>query len=160
MKNKKPDKPLSGKQKIKPKSDTNPNKIKISGNIKVVLFLLVLVFILYGNTIPNRYALDDEFVTYNNPQIKKGFKAIPEIFTTRYVNNDRQSYDYRPVVKLSFALEYALFKENPHVSHFINVLLYFFVCVLLYIILKMLLHKYHPWLPLMIIILSIFRIDS
>lgn len=143
----------SDKQKGKKTSEAKFAGIKISGNIKVLLFLLVLVFILYGNTIPNHYALDDEFVTNNNPVIQKGLKAIPEIFKTRYVSNEEQNYDYRPVVKLSFALEYALFKDNPHVSHFVNVLLYFLLCFLLFVILKLLLNKYHPWLPVMIILL-------
>ncbi|HNW69055.1 MAG TPA: glycosyltransferase family 39 protein [Bacteroidales bacterium] len=153
MKTKKPDRSQSEKHKNKKIPEAKPAGIKISGNIKVLLFLLVLVFVLYGNTIPNHYALDDEFVTDNNPVIHKGLKAIPEIFTTRYVSNDEQNYDYRPVVKLSFALEYALFKDNPHASHFINVLLYFLLCFLLFVILKLLLQQYHPWLPLMIIIL-------
>jgi len=152
MKKKKPDKSKSGKNTTKAISKKNPYWIKIPGNVKVLLFLLVLVFILYGNTIPNRYALDDEIVTIN-PVIKKGLKAIPEIFTTRYVSNEEQNYDYRPVVKLSFALEYALFKDNPHAGHLINVLLYFLLCFLLFVILKLLLHKYHPWLPWMIIML-------
>ncbi len=152
MKKKKPDKSKSGKATTKAISKKNPYRIKISGNVKVLLFLLVLVFILYGNTIPNRYALDDEIVT-NNPVIKKGLKGIPEIFTTRYVSNEEQNYDYRPVVKLSFALEYALFKDNPHAGHLINVLLYFLLCFLLFVILKLLLQKYHPWLPWMIIML-------
>jgi protein O-mannosyl-transferase len=152
MKKKKPDKSKSGKATTKAISKKHYHKVKISGNVKVLLFLLVLVFILYGNTIPNRYALDDDIVT-NNPVIKKGLKAIPEIFTTRYVSTEEQNYDYRPVVKLSFAVEYAMFKDNPHVGHFINVLLYFLLCFLLFVILKLLLHKYHPWLPLMIIIL-------
>lgn len=153
MKKNKPSRLPSDKQKRKKTSEAKFVGIKISGNIKVLLFLLVLVFILYGNTIPNHYALDDEFVTNNNPVIQKGLKAIPEIFTTRYVSNDEQNYDYRPVVKLSFALEYALFKDNPHVSHFVNVLLYFLLCFLLFVILKLLLNKYHPWLPLMIVLL-------
>ena len=152
MKKKKPDKSKSGKTTTKAISKKNPYRIKVPGNVKVLLFLLVLVFILYGNTIPNRYALDDEIVT-NNPVIKKGLKAIPEIFTTRYVSNEEQNYDYRPVVKLSFALEYSLFKDNPHAGHLINVLLYFLLCFLLFVILKLLLHKYHPWLPWMIIML-------
>jgi len=153
MKKNTPGRSSSDKQKGKKASAVKFAGKKIQGNIKVLLFLLALVFILYGNTIPNHYALDDEFVTNNNPVIQKGLKAIPEIFKTRYVNNDEQNYDYRPVVKLSFALEYAMFKDNPHVSHFVNVLLYFLLCFLLFVILKLLLNKYHPWLPLMIIVL-------
>ncbi|HOY33349.1 MAG TPA: glycosyltransferase family 39 protein [Bacteroidales bacterium] len=126
---------------------------KWPAEIRTIFFLLILVFILYGNTIPNHYSMDDEFVTFNNPLIKKGISAVPEIFTTHYVNNARQHYDYRPVVKLSFALEYALFRNNPHISHLFNVLLYFVLCATLFLVLKKLLHNYHPWLALMICLL-------
>ncbi len=142
---------------VSAKTNTKPilqkdNK-KIHADIKIFFFFLVLIFILYGNTIPNKYSLDDEFVTFNNPVIKKGIKAIPEIFTTHYVNNAQQSYDYRPVVKLSYAIEYVLFKGNPHISHFINVFLYFLLCIFLYFVLKKLLYKYNSWLPVIICIL-------
>ena len=56
-----------------------------------VLFIVAFTFILYGNTIPNKYAIDDPIVT-NNPTIQKGIKAIPEIFTTRY--RIKEDYNY------------------------------------------------------------------
>ncbi len=121
--------------------------------MKSAFFLLALVFVLYGNTIFNKYSMDDEFVTVNNPAIQKGLKALPEVFTSHYVETDQQSYDYRPVVKTTFALEFAIFKLNPYISHLVNVLLYFVLCLILYGILKLLLRNYHPWLPMMICVL-------
>ena len=111
------------------------NKIKNKNYLPVVIILL-FSFILYGNTIRNKYSMDDDFVTYNNPAIQKGIKAIPEIFTSFYSEKEGYKYGYRPVVKSTFAIEHQLFGQNPHISHFINILLYAFICILLFFILK------------------------
>lgn len=102
----------------------------------VALFLLT--FIVFGNAIFNDYALDDEFYTAgSNKLTKEGTKSIPEIFNTRTFNNsDGSGYSYRPVAVASFALEIHLFGEDPVVSHFINVLLYAFLMVLLFHVLR------------------------
>ena len=44
-----------------------------------VLFFFLFAFVLYGNTILNKYAIDDNFVT-NNEVVVKGIKAIPHFF--------------------------------------------------------------------------------
>src|ERR1017187_6534155 len=68
-----------------------PNHI----NWKIFLLISAFVFILYGNSIRNEYALDDNYVTVttpekpNNPRIEKGIRGIPKLFTTHYV--DRKS---------------------------------------------------------------------
>jgi tetratricopeptide (TPR) repeat protein len=117
--------------------------------LKVVLFLSLLVLGVYGNTIPNRFSLDDDMVTQNNPVIKKGIKGIPEILRTRYASNPKQNYEYRPIVKITFAIEHSLFNGNPHVSHFINVLLFLALCLVLYFLLRKLLRSFHPWIPIL-----------
>ena len=123
--------------------------------MKAGLLFLVLAFILYGNTIPNKYALDDEYVTYNNHVVMKGIKAIPEIFTSFYTDgaNSKFSYGYRPVAKATFAIENQFFGQNPHISHFINVLLYALTGFLLFLLLKKLLRNYHIVFPLLITLL-------
>ena len=109
-------------------------------NYLIIASIVLFTFILYGNTIQNKYSLDDDFVTsYNNPAIQKGFKAIPEIFTSLYSARENLKYGYRPVVKASYAIEYEFFGQNPHISHLINILIYAFTCVLLFFILKKLL---------------------
>jgi hypothetical protein len=54
-------------------------------NRTVNLLIIVLVFLIYGNSIPNRYSLDDEYVTDTNELVSQGISAIPEIFTTNYI---------------------------------------------------------------------------
>lgn len=122
---------------------------------KILLFIFALTFLLYGNSIKHGYAFDDDYVTIttpdhpNNPRVQKGLKGIPEIFRTHYVEQAQQSFEYRPLVLASFAIEYQFFRSNPHISHFINVLLYAVTCMLLYLLLLLLLKEYHPALPLL-----------
>lgn len=110
-----------------------------------MLFFLAVAFILYGNTIANRYALDDEFVTYNNSIVTKGFAGLKQIFSSRYTEgaNSKFSYGYRPIAKATFAIEHQFFGQNPHVSHFINVVLYALTGFLLFMLLRRFLEKYH-----------------
>ncbi len=117
---------------------------------KIILF--AFAFILYGNTMRNGYSLDDLYVTYNNPVVKQGIKAIPKIFTSLYINVNAEeggtmNFGYRPVAKAMFAVEHELFGDNPGPSHLINVILYGLNILLLYIILRRLLPKYNPWFP-------------
>jgi len=124
---------------------TPPSSRKANGYF--ILFFFVWAFILYGNTILNKYGVDDEFVT-NNETVRKGLAAIPEIFTTHYINQTGNvgdnTADYRPVVKLTYALEYQIFQgENPGRSHAINVLIYIFISILLFFILKRILKNYN-----------------
>ena len=125
------------------------------------LAIIVFTFFLYGNSIKNGYSLDDNYVTVttpekpNNPRIEKGIKGIPKLFTSHYVESASQSFEYRPLVLVTFAIEYQFFGSNPHVSHFISVLIYALTCMLLFSILCKLLKNYNIVFPLLIIFLFI-----
>jgi tetratricopeptide (TPR) repeat protein len=117
---------------------------------KFYIWIIILAtFILYGNSINNEYALDDNIVVEGNKLVEKGVVAIPEIFMSRYSTDKKQSYDYRPIVISTFAIEKQFFKHLPekqtkeekkrkdkltqaNVSHFINVVLYALTCILLF----------------------------
>lgn len=95
----------------------------------VIFFISILPFI---NTISNGYSLDDDFVTEVN-STTKGFSSLKEIFTTHYIENKAgYSYEYRPIVKLSFVLEHQFFGVKPRISHFFNVIFYGLFCVILF----------------------------
>jgi hypothetical protein len=99
------------------------------------LFFILIAFILYGNTIQNSYSIDDDFVT-NRSFTTKGFSSIKKIFTTPYsLNEEGKGFEYRPIVKLSFALEHGFFGVKTQTSHIINILLYALSLILLYKIL-------------------------
>jgi protein O-mannosyl-transferase len=98
-------------------------------NIILILSVIGLCFLLYGNAIPNGFSLDDEFVVHNDSIVAKGISGIPELFKSRYAWDQKGSYGYRPISKISFAIEYSLFKDSPQWGHFINILLYAFICI-------------------------------
>jgi hypothetical protein len=80
-------------------------------------------------------------VTANNDIVKKGISGIPKIFTSLYQNLDNFKYEYRPIVKLTYAIENEIFGSNPGISHFINILLYFLSSVLLFFLLQKIFYK-------------------
>ena len=128
-----------------------------------ILIIILFTFVLYTNTIDNWYNLDDSYITMvpyketvENKVIAKGIESIPEIFTSFYVSEGGMNYGYRPLVKLSFALEYEIFgqiSQLPYIGHFINVLLYLIGILILFRVLKKLLKDYSPWLPFIITLL-------
>ena len=117
-------------------------------NRYVLVMLTVFAFILYGKSLFNQYALDDELVVYNNKVIEKGFKAIPEIFTSFYSHTDKMQYGYRPIVQTTFAVEYGLWGQNPFISHLINLLLFLAIGYILFLWLKKILPGYILLFPL------------
>jgi protein O-mannosyl-transferase len=131
-------------------------KVSNKANRYFILSFFLFAFILYGNTIFNKFAVDDNLVT-NNPLVQQGFKAIPEIFSTRYFtqqgNVGSSSADYRPIVKATFAIEYQLWGNKPGRSHAINILLYWALSVLLFFNLKRLLSNYNILFPFLITLL-------
>lgn len=109
---------------------------------RYALLVFLVGFFVFANGIKNDYNLDDELVTQNHRLTSKGIAAIEQIFTEPYYKDaSGYSYEYRPMVLLSFAIEHDLFGDNPHVSHFINVILYSLLCVFLFLVLRKLLSR-------------------
>lgn len=135
------------------------DKIKTLPTWLFPALITALIFIVYGNSLKNKYSLDDEIVTstyeYQNKRIEQGVKGIPRLFASRYIQTSQQSFSYRPLVLISFAIEYEFFKKNPSISHLINVLLYIATCLLLFTILKKVLSGYSLLLSLAITLIFI-----
>lgn len=119
----------------------------------IYIFLIVLGLILYGNTLNNGYSMDDDFVIYKSENVTSGISAFQEIITSHYSDTHKSRYEYRPVVKLSFAFEYSLWKDNPGFSHAVNILIFLLTLLLLFKLLSKLFEKSYPWLPLLSVIL-------
>ena len=142
-------------------------KLKDSGqqdyNKRTRIFFLVVIVLytlfLYGNTINNTYSLDDYIIQGMESQFAdKGIQSIGEIFTTTYttvsyVDGVDKSFGYRPMVRLVYALEYAIFGVRPGVAHLINILFYLALVLVLYRILQRILRDYSIWFPFVIILL-------
>lgn len=111
------------------------------------LVVFAFSFAIYGASVFNDYNLDDELVTRNHKLTSQGIEGIATIFSSPYYSDDMgYAYGYRPIVLTSFAIEHQFFGDSAGVSHFINVILYAFLCVVVFVILKRLLpdSKYAP----------------
>ncbi|MBK7853197.1 MAG: hypothetical protein IPJ66_19275 [Bacteroidetes bacterium] len=97
------------------------------------LIVFLLGFILYTNTIPNEYALDDGLLIKENKWVQKGSAGIGKIFSHGELDYFYEAHGgseqfsggrYRPLSIATFAIEQSIFGDNPHVRHFFNALLY------------------------------------
>lgn len=87
---------------------------------KIIYCFLVLTFLFYGNSLRNKYALDDDYVTVTNFPIKgqpyvpnhtlvsKGFKGIGKIWKSRYAHDGEASLntDQLPQLLLQLNMEF------------------------------------------------------
>lgn len=141
---------MSKHKKLKKKEETvetvvMENKVSaVFADWKIALLCFFFGFLLYVNSIPNDYAVDDTIIITQNQFTQQGVSGIEKIMTTdafvgffgergkTLVAGGR----YRPLSIVSFALENQIFGTNkPHISHFINALLYGLTGFVLYLLL-------------------------
>ena len=123
----------------------------LKSDLLVAIFFVIVTFILYGNTIPHGLTVDDNYVTGSNPSIKKGFSGLGEIFVTPYYDKGKKnSFEYRPLVKATYAIEYGFFGQNPNISHLINLLLYALTLILIFFFLKRIMRDYNVIFPFLV----------
>lgn len=117
-----------------------------NSKILKILIIALACFIYYGNTIPNQYAYDDAHVINNNKFTQKGISGIPDIFKyNTFVGSGTDEKivaggRYRPLSVATFAIEYQFFGENPHISHYFNILFFALTAILLYFFLLKIFH--------------------
>jgi protein O-mannosyl-transferase len=135
--------------------NTKPKALPAKPKRKIdwmIIAIIALCFALYSNTIPNKNSMDDELVTSTNVMVAKGFAGLPKIWTSLY-SEGKLKYEYRPIVKTTYAIEHQFFGDNSHISHFINILLYALTCLILFKVLKRLMKDYNVLFLFFIVIL-------
>lgn len=109
-----------------------------------LILLFTLGFLLYANTFGHQYTQDDAIVITDNVFTTKGFSGIGGIlqhdtFYGFFQDQGKATLvaggRYRPLSLITFAIEYAIWGQNPTVSHVINALLFGATAVLLYLVL-------------------------
>ena len=98
---------------------------------KEAIILPLLAFGLYWMCLPYGYVLDDQIVITDNQYTKKGIDGIWDILSTESFSGYFGSQQdlvagarYRPLSIVSFAIEQSVFGNKPFIRHFINILLY------------------------------------
>jgi tetratricopeptide (TPR) repeat protein len=114
-------------------------------------------FLLYANAIRHDYTLDDWMYTTENTYVRQGFSAFRDVWTRGLSAgfSGLNDHNYRPLALSSFMVETQIFGFDPHVSHFVNVLLFAFTCVLIYVLLARLFPTLNRVFPLLMVLLFV-----
>lgn len=123
------------------------------------IILCIIGVLFYGNSIFNKYAMDDQLTIESNSYVQMGFAGIPKILTndsyaSYYITEGGDPKEqlgggrYRPLSEIIFAVEQQFFGDSeiqPYVRHFVNIVAYV-ACLLsiLYFLDKFLFRK-TPW---------------
>jgi len=99
----------------------------------VALAVVLLAVGLYANSVGGGFALDDQSAVLDDPKVHS-IARLPEIFTSDYWEPTVRAGLYRPLVKLSFVIDYAIGGTNPLGYHLVNVALHAVVCVLVLVL--------------------------
>jgi Flp pilus assembly protein TadD len=117
----------------------------------MLLFMAILVFLVYSNTIEGPFVFDDEPNIQDNPHIRLT-KLTLEGITGAGIESLASS---RPVANISFALNYYFDRYNVVGYHLVNILIHITAGILLYFFVKTTLRiptlhsRYgsHRWIP-------------
>lgn len=107
--------------------------------IPLTLFLLTLVT--YINILPNKLFYDDEELIYKNAYVQN-LSFFPKYFTENMIAGAGKSSNmYRPILLISLAVDYVLWKNNPLGYHLTSIILHSLNAILVFLILKKLFQK-------------------
>ena len=100
------------------------------------LLLFAACLLSYANALPGGFTYDDKAIVRDNPRIRAPDR-LDEIFTTQYFGGERGTGTaYRPVLLLSYAVQWWIHGGEPAAFHAVNVLVHgvatlLFACLLL-----------------------------
>jgi len=107
-----------------------------SPHLLKILLIAVLPLLLYTNSLRNGFVFDDGVTVVNNALIKD-FRNLPKLAQKDYFNLSGEM-TYRPVVTLTYFLDYFLYGLKPWGYHLTNVLLHAANSMMFYIFLVLL----------------------
>lgn len=113
----------------------------IAKNINLPILISIIVCLsqfAYLNSLPNQFVYDDEFTIVTNYFIKT-WSNLPSLFNKDYFSLSAE-LSYRPVVTLSYFIDFAFWKLNPIGFHLTNTLLHTLNAVLLFFLLTKILN--------------------
>lgn len=115
----------------------------IKRNSKAIILIIVLVSAVYAVSLVNKFILDDVITVTKNDFIKT-WDNFPLIFNKAYLSSEPElvhfrvfgrgsgEISYRPIVTITYFIDYFFWKLNPFGYHFTNLFLHIFNVILLY----------------------------
>ncbi len=164
-------KPTRPKSKPAPKAASKPEKTPASKSKrsqkkplassnplgKWVWLPAIFGCLLYLNTVPNEYTIDDGLVLSKNKYVLEGISGIPDILSHNFIHGFQGTNDglYRPLSQVTFAIEQSLFGPEPWHGHLVNALLMGLIGWLICLFLARLWPTGPPWFPLIAALLFV-----
>ena len=96
-----------------------------------IFILLILTIGVYSNTLKNGFVFDDYFIIIDNIFIKD-WKNLSGLLSKDYFSRSGEA-TYRPVVTLSYFVDYSLWGLKPYGYHLTNVLIHSVNAVLVFL---------------------------
>lgn len=101
--------------------------------LKAALVLFVIAFLLYANTLGHDFVWDDFDLIEGNPNIGKlDADELGRMFFSNFWQGYQHAGYYRPLVTLSYHVQYNVFNGNPSGFHFANVMWNALLCVVIF----------------------------
>lgn len=122
-----------------------------TGDILKWLVMASVVFLIYSNTLGSPFLFDDRHVIPENHNLRITGLTFDQITRAAF----RGPSAYRPVAKLSFALNYYFHKYNVLGYHVVNILIHLTTGIFLFLLVQMSLdilschsgHTFNKWIP-------------
>ncbi len=100
-------------------------------HLPLIIFISVLLYI---NSLSNTFVYDDVYIITENYLIKS-LENLPKLFQKDYLLLSGE-LSYRPIVTLSYFIDYAIWQLNPVGYHLTNVILHTVTVFLFYCLIK------------------------
>jgi len=140
------------KPKAKPVAATNSADAKSLQKLKISLSIIIALFafVLYVQSIGHNFTLDDHPAIDENKVTTQGIAGIPTLLATDYWYGYKEEFRgpvYRPASLIVFAVVWQFFPNNPHILHFMTVLMFALTCFFLFKVLCLMFKKFNLLLP-------------
>jgi len=101
--------------------------------ILIIIGIIILGFVVYGNSFNNEFVYDDQDHVVKNSVIRS-FKNIPLIFQHNliYFSGVKEGKFFRPTESITFMADYFLWGMEPFGYHMTNTVLHILVSILLF----------------------------
>jgi tetratricopeptide (TPR) repeat protein len=113
-----------------------------------VFFLLTLLsFIAYANSLPNSFHFDDIHGIVTNPTVHNLKKYLPAYFTDPTSFTVAMRQDWRPIVQITYALNYLIGGLDPVLFRLFDLVLHIGAAFLIYVIVAEIAKGFPPNFP-------------
>ncbi len=105
----------------------------IKKNSKVLFIFLILIFLIYGQTLLGDFVFDDRGIIEHHGELTNT-DNLGSIVMHPYWETENGLY--RPTTILSYTANLLIFGDDPFSFHLINLALYLFICFFIYLLIK------------------------